>query len=177
MHVRRYQEKRHRSEPVWPRILLDFAPLLSRLSVFASSSYLEIKDKAKAVERLYADSCVKLPTTCDLAGLISDVKLLSDLWFIDSAKDIPGEVLFRACQFEQISDAILLLRGCSERSRYLSGLTSGTLDPFERKRSKAKDVLWELELWELLRRRSLDATLAEPPDIIVNFQDVQIGIA
>jgi hypothetical protein len=64
-----------------------------------------------------------------------------------------------------------------ERTKYLTALTSGSLDCLGRKKSSAKDILWELELWSILRWRSFDAVLSEPPDIVVAFEDAKVSIA
>lgn len=45
-----------------------------------------------------------------------------------------------------------------------------------RERSKAKDTLWELELWEMLNRFGMHAILEEP-DIVVSFDGARVGIA
>jgi hypothetical protein len=84
---------------------------------------------------------------------------------------------FRVAQLDRIADAILPLAEVSDCARYLTALTSGTLDLLGREQSLAKDTFWEIELWSALRRRSVNATLHEPPDIVVQFEDAKIGIA
>ena len=44
---------------------------------------------------------------------------------------------------------------------------NGSLDLLNREQSKAKDTLWELELWQTLVRMGMHATLEEP-DIVVS---------
>jgi hypothetical protein len=85
--------------------------------------------------------------------------------------------VFRAALLDRIADAVLPLSIVPDRIGFLAALLSGTLDLLDRKRSRAKDVLWELELWATLRRRSFDAILEEPPDIVVKFAQSKIGIA
>ena len=41
---------------------------------------------------------------------------------------------------------------------------------------KAKDTLWELELYQILRAHSIKASLGEP-DIVANYSGAQVGIA
>ena len=50
------------------------------------------------------------------------------------------------------------------------------LDLMNREQSKAKDTLWELELWQALARMGMHVTLEEP-DIVVSFDGARIGIA
>ncbi|MDP2806014.1 MAG: hypothetical protein Q8O24_08760, partial [Gallionellaceae bacterium] len=63
-----------------------------------------------------------------------------------------------------------------QAKEYLSALLIGSLDLLSREQSKAKDTLWELELWQALTRMGMHATLEEP-DIVVTFDDARIGIA
>ena len=61
--------------------------------------------------------------------------------------------------------------------KFLTVFTSGSLNLQQRDNSLAKNMLWELELWSILRRRSFSATLREPPDIVVIFEGAMVGIA
>lgn len=150
---------------------------VSDLSHSSSQTYLQIKEKALALEQLYADSNVPIPPTCDLARRIADAKALSDLWLMNKVDELSMTLLFHGVHLDRIADAILPLKLVAGRNKYLIALTSGSLDLFERQISKAKDVLWELELWSILQDRSLDAALSEPPDVVVAFEDSKIGIA
>jgi len=86
-------------------------------------------------------------------------------------------LLFRTALLDRIADAALPLLDVPDRKHFLSALLTGSLDLLDRKRSHAKDVLWELELWTILKRRLFNAALEEPPDIVVNFSKSKIGIA
>ena len=149
----------------------------SDTSFDSSETYLAVKEKALEIERLYADNGVPLTATSDLAGLISDAKLLSDSWLMGQAEKHPMTLLFRTGLLDRIADTLLLLSDVPDRAQFLEMVTSGSLNLLARTRSKAKDTLWELELWAILRRRSFAATLKEPPDIVVSFAESQIGIA
>lgn len=141
----------------------------------SSETYLKIKEKAFAVEKLYADSRVPLPHNCDLARLIADAKSLSDLWLM--GQNIADSLLFNAAHLKRIADAIIPLRSVQTRARYLTALTSGSLRLRNHGLSPAKDVLWEIELWETLIRHGFNAELAEPPDIVISFEGALVGIA
>lgn len=142
----------------------------------SSKTYLEIKEKAKAIESLYTENNISLSPTCGLAGLINDAKALSDLWLTGQTA-LSTALLFRAGHLDRIASAILPLKAVPERAQYLNIFAAGNLDLFKRQKSKAKDTLWELELWAILNRLSFTANLTEPPDIVVNFEDAKIGIA
>lgn len=150
---------------------------ISDFSHSSSQTYLSIKERAVAVEQLYAENNVPLASTSDLARLIADAKTLSDSWLMGQAEKHPMTLLFRAGLMDRVADAVLPLRDLPQKKKFLEILVSGSLDLLERRRSRAKDVLWELELWAILKRRSFDAVLEEPPDIVVKFADSQIGIA
>jgi vacuolar-type H+-ATPase subunit F/Vma7 len=141
----------------------------------SSETYLKIKQKALDVEKLYADSRVPLPDNCDLARLIAEAKSLSDLWLMGQKIEDPH--LFNAAHLKRIAGAILPLRSLENRARYLTALTSGSLSLRDRELSTAKDVLWEIELWETLLRHGFTAELAEPPDIVISFEGTLVGIA
>jgi hypothetical protein len=51
------------------------------------------------------------------------------------------------------------------------------LDFFERKKSHAKDIFWELEVWAKIRKKFDGAHLKEPPDIVADYDDSLIGIS
>ncbi len=157
--------------------LLVPAGIVSDISLSSSQTYLRIKEKALAIEHLYEVSNVALVPTSDLARLIEDAKTLSDSWLMGQVDKYAASVLFRAGMLDRIADAILPLSDVPNRAHFLGALQSGALDLLDRKRSSAKDVLWELELWAILRQRSFDATLEEPPDIVVTFGESKIGIA
>lgn len=153
------------------------AGTVSHVSESSSQTYLHIKQKAVALEGLYAQSEVHLPPTCHLARLIVDAKSLSDSWLMNKVQGLPTSLLFRVHFLDRLVDALLPLQNTSNRTEYLRALTSGSLDLLSRDKSKAKDVLWELELWSNLQRRSFDAVLSDPPDIVVVFEDSKIGIS
>ena len=96
---------------------------------------------------------------------------------MNSLDDTDTTLLFRVSFLDRIANAILPLSNVPERAKYLTEMTSGSLDLQQRNRSLAKDILWELELWSVLRKRSLDAMLCEPPDIVVTFEESKVGIA
>ncbi|MGH7180897.1 MAG: hypothetical protein ACREJN_02850 [Nitrospiraceae bacterium] len=146
------------------------------LSQSSTWTYLQTKEKAKAIEKLYADNNILLPPDCALANLVSDAKTLSDAWLMDKKEIANWQLLFSVSSLDRIADAVLPLANVPDRVKYLTVLTSGDLDLLQRDQSTAKDILWELELWARLRRRGFSATLCEP-DIVVHFEDATVGIA
>lgn len=151
--------------------------IVTDVSHTSSDTYLSIKEKALEIEAIYKENNVRLATGSDLASLIADAKLQSDSWLLGEAEKHPMTLLFRTGLLDRIAEAVLPLKDVPDRIRFLKALTLGSLDLQGRKKSKAKDTFWELELWASLKRRSFDTTLTEPPDIVVNFGDSRVGIA
>jgi len=150
---------------------------VSDLSLSSSQTYLVIKEKASAIEELYSENGVPLPPNCDLALLIEDAKTLSDSWLLNRLDGLPMNLLFRAACLDRIAEAVLPLRNVPDRIKHLIAFTTGSLDLLQRERSGAKNILWEVELWAVLKRRSFSAHLCEPPDVLVDFEDAKVGIA
>jgi hypothetical protein len=115
---------------------------VSDLSLSSSQTYLQIKAKALAIERLYEESNLSLAKTSDLARLIDVVKTLSDAWLMGQEDKLPVDTLFSVALLNRIAEALLPLRAVHNRTRYLTALNSGNLDLLQRKKSHAKNVLW-----------------------------------
>ena len=146
-------------------------------STRSKSTFLELKERAEAIEDLYASADVRLPADSGLGGMIQNAKELWESWFLNNTSGQTYEMLFMAMHLDRIAEAILPLKGEQEQAQYLKDLLSGTLDLFERKPSHAKNVFWELEIWSRLRKKTKQVFLREPPDIVVDFNDSRIGIA
>lgn len=146
-------------------------------STRSKSTFLELKERAEAIEDLYASADVRLPADSGLGGMIQNAKELWESWFLNNTSGQTYEMLFMAMHLDRIAEAILPLKGEQEQAQYLKDLLSGTLDFFERKPSHAKNVFWELEIWSRLRMKTKQVFLREPPDIVVDFNDSRIGIA
>lgn len=144
------------------------------LSSRSTRSYLDAKRRAQAIERLYENAGIRLHPGSDLAKLLGRAKELSDRWLL--ADSISMQSYFAALFLDRVADAVLPLEHVPDRMKFLRDLLAGNLNLAERVQSKAKDTLWELELWAALRRRSLCSSLAEP-DIVVSLKDIKIGIA
>ena len=161
--------------PTASGLLIPAGVVSNRLSS-STQTFLDFKDKAKAIEQLFLDNDVPLSPGCDLADLIADATRLSDAWLMDDLATVNNLLLLRVASIDRIADAVLPLATEPNRIKYLTALTSGSLDLLKRGRSVAKDTLWELELWSMLNRRGITATLHEP-DLVAHFEDATVGIA
>jgi hypothetical protein len=138
--------------------------------------FLDLKDKAAAIESLFADSGVRLRSDSALGRMILNARDLWEHWFLAQG-ETTYEMLFTAMHLDRIAEAILPLRDEDMKVQYLNALMAGSMDFFDRKESHAKDMLWELEVWSKLRKKTTRAFLKEPPDIVVEFDDARIGLA
>ena len=148
----------------------------SHFTAEASSSYLAIKQRGIELEELFRKNGLQIPPSSYLAKLIDDTATLSDAWICNDQSRATAFHLFSASQLDRVATAALPLGVSSQAKGLLGDLLSGSLDLLNRERSKAKDTLWELELWQILSCMGMQAALAEP-DITVLFEGKNIGIA
>lgn len=140
------------------------------------SSYLAVKQQGKDIDRLYRENGLIINPRSGLAKLIRDAADLSDLWLCNKQQEIKTSHLLSAAQLARIANAAIPL-GVSNKARaLLMDLKSGTLDLQNRDQSKAKDTLWELELWRLFLSLGMTASLEEP-DIVLSFEGERVGLA
>ncbi len=142
----------------------------------SSNTYLENKELANSLLDLFRRNGVKLHPTCDIVRLASNAVALSDSLFCDPLATCSDMERFEVLQLRRIASAAMSLDGATVASKYLRDLRNGSLDLFERKQSKAKDTLWELELRELFRSWSMNVEFGEP-DLIVQFEDSRVGVS
>ncbi len=140
-------------------------------------TFLDIKRRAEEIETLYVDAAIPLPPNSGLGRLIQNAKDLWNRWFANDIASLSHEMFFRGLHLMRIAEAILPLRGEERRGEYLGRMLLDSLDFFERKPSRAKNFLWELEVWGKLRKRTHDVVLCDPPDVILLSGNTRIGIA
>lgn len=141
-----------------------------------SYSYLTVKQRGLDLQDLYRKNGVVIHPQSYLAKLIDDTSVLSDAWLRNDQSLIENSKLFSASQLDRVATAALPLGVSEKAKKYLSELLIGSLDLLNRDRSKAKDTLWELELWQSFTRMGMHSVLEEP-DIVVSFGDARIGIS
>ncbi len=141
------------------------------------STYLQVKEQALAIEKLYKDAGVHLRRDSSLGLLIKAARDLWEGWFMDKTDSLTPQILFAAMHIHRISEALLPLRHETKRDPYLRALLSGTFDFFERTHSRAKDIFWELEVWSKLREKTIQVALQDPPDLVMHFTSTRVAIA
>jgi hypothetical protein len=147
------------------------------VSVGREVTYLKAKEKAVAIEALYASRNIRLPARCGLAILIEAAKAACDAWLTGKEGSLSAAQFYQTIHLDRVADALLsgLIGDDHTTEEALRRLTKGSLSLWDRKESSAKDVLWELELNALFNRMSIPAILEEPPDIMLNLNQ-QVGV-
>lgn len=141
-----------------------------------SFSCLTVKHRGISLQNLYHQNGLAINPTSGLAQLIGDATNLSDSWFCNDMSGVTALHLFSAAQLDRIATAALPLGMSDKAKALLTDLLSGSLDLLSRANSKAKNTLWELELWQVFSKLGMSASLEEP-DIVVSFEGARIGIA
>src|SRR5438445_432542 len=95
---------------------------------YESANLLSVKAQAEMIERLYADTGVRLPKTSGLALLMDKTKDLVDRWMLNKESGITPITQLEVTHFGRIADSILALQVVSDRKHYLTRLTSGAVD-------------------------------------------------
>jgi hypothetical protein len=150
---------------------------VSEASNREKTNFLHVKARAREIEDLYASAGLTMSPACGLAQLIENAKVLSDRWLCNQTADSSMIDVFYALHLDRLADAILPLRDVSGKETYLNALTSGELDCFSRESSYAKNILWEVELWSILRRSCPSASLQDPPDIVLKLSGGTVAVA
>ena len=150
---------------------------ISDITVRSKTNYLEIKARAKQIEDIYEKANIQIPSNSGLGELIKTAKDLSDNWLLGNKGNLNYQMFFLTMHLDRIADPLLLLNNEDTKDKYLKELLSGSLNFFDGKTSHAKDIFWELEAWAKIRKRFASAYLQEPPDIVVDYDDSQIGIS
>jgi len=137
---------------------------------------LESKELALALIEQFRRNSVKLHSASDIMRLATKAIALSDALFCDPVATCTDLDRFEVLQLRRIASATVSISGSPRVSEYLRDLRNGSLDLLERKQSKAKDTLWELELQALLRGWGMSVELGEP-DLILCFASARVGVS
>ena len=149
---------------------------ITNYSAESGSSYLAVKEKAIALEALFSKSNFALGRSPSLTELIVAAKQLSDEWFCSPTKELRTSLLFAAIQIDRIATSILAAQDDPMLSSLLRDLLEGSINLFNRAPAKAKNILWELEVYSILKLHALDVFLDEP-DVVVQIEGENVGVA
>lgn len=139
-----------------------------------SSPYAGIKARALSLVDLFKSHGLDSRRSPSFTLLVDMTVAMSDSWDRGLAEEITFAHMLAAAQVERIATAALA--AAEVPGSVLRGLLMGSLDLLSRERSKAKDTLWELELFRILVSHQIDARLDEP-DLSVRFSGAPVGFA
>lgn len=148
----------------------------SLVSVEDSAPHNETRDRALALKSLLEANGLSIGKSPTLAKLFNHTMQRSESLNSGTLDGISYEHAFSAAQMERIASAVEVLSTDLDPRPHLVALLSGSINLLDRKRSKAKDTLWELELLRMLRDIGINAHLGEP-DLILEFEGAKIGVA
>lgn len=176
---KRRSSKKH-TEKIWERSaagLLIPVGHITDATTTSSTTFVDVKRRAEAIENLYEQADVPLSPTCGLRKFIDKAVELADRWLSNRVHEANMQDVFAVMHMQRVAEAVLPLAELPGRRAYLRKLSSGEIDFFKRVESDAKNVLWELELWTRLKVRSAAVALQDPPDVVVTFPIGDIGLA
>ena len=133
-----------------------------------------IKSQIDSIENIYSSSNIKINSSHQLFGLLSDAKELASEWAKGNLETDMNK-LFSTLHVGRIYSGIEFLPNKENKEKYLRDLLNGSLNFFEREISHAKNIFWELEAFTKIKK-AIDETYLEEPDIVVNINQLSIAI-
>ena len=128
----------------------------------------DVLENAKHIEKIYSDEDVKINSQSFLGLILKDVK--------ENYSDENSPLLiFNVLHVSRIAEALEYLNSVPNKKKYLYDLLKGSLDFMKNTPSHAKSILWELEVFTKIKKNISTVSLNEP-DIVVDFEKVNIGI-
>lgn len=141
------------------------------------STYSEVAARGQALRSLLSKKNIRVHRDSALGVLLRDADRLAKAWDEGDSSERGIFRLLNAAHVNRISEAILMVGdepGAVEPIRRIAG---SDMDLSARSLSHGKNALWELDLLSFLRRRSIDAELIDPPDIVCRFPFGKYAIA
>ena len=128
-----------------------------------------IRDQVKYIQNIFIGCGIEIKKHSFLSELLSKTIKINDA--LNTADEI-----FDALYVNRIYSALSNLEGVHGKNKYLKELLRSTLDFMDISQSHSKNILFELEVTGSLRKIFKDTYLGEP-DIVVPFEDGNVGIA
>lgn len=144
----------------------------SEFSADRTNTFEAVANSAVRLRDTYSEAGLDLSRSPTLHALIDDTVALAAA----NVDDRQFYQLLSALQIQRISEAVLPLAGPPLVREKLAETLVGELNLLSRKRSKAKDTLWELELHRILSECGIRPRFAEP-DLMVLLAGTDAGIA
>lgn len=148
----------------------------AELQLHKSRTYFDLRFEIFELKWLFESSGIRLDASSDLRRHMTEALAFIDAWERGDPSEPNG--LIGLLFVDTIVQAVLPLRDLpvEKRKRFLAPLVSGSLHPLLRAHSKAKDILWELALWNICLERGFKARLEEP-DILLRLNSKDLGVS
>ncbi len=127
------------------------------------------------IENLYSRANLRIHRNHQLFSLLCDAKEVASVWARGSFSETDVNQFFSTLHIERIYNAVRLLDQESNKYRYLKDLLNGSLNFFDRNKSHAKSILWELEVFTKIRK-VITSTALEEPDVVVDMNQISIAL-
>jgi hypothetical protein len=141
----------------------------------------DIVSFAEVVREAYAKEGIPIPDSSHISKYIKAADQYAEL--LESGQDLSQierqtflEMIDGVLQCQTLANAVKWLGDRDPAKLHLSKLLAGSIDPTEKKRSKAKDFCFELKLLGALEAAGIPATLKEP-DIAFTLDSQEFSIA
>ncbi len=142
---------------------------MKRKTTKSKVDYIDTKKQIEYIESLFNFESIVINETSFLYLLLEEVKN-------NFSEENEQMLMFRALFVVRIFDALQYLHNSPKRKKILKDLLNGSLDFLNYQQSHAKNILWELEVFSKLKPVFNNISLDEP-DIVIKFEDGDIGIA
>lgn len=141
------------------------------------TTFAALGDKVATIERLFQREAVDIRQNSGLGQVLAEARTFPAHAIAATATRDLRTLSMRGCWINRMLDAVLSLEHAPGTERILRELSAGNMDLVDGRRSKAKDTLWEVEMYALLRGAGLRATLEDPPDVVVELEAERVGIS
>lgn len=160
----------------------EFIAEVEEASATTRSSLHDTDARVASIRRAFEAQDMRIANSSGLGQLLSAIQ--TDMEHFRTCLDKHGAIVrpFRtclainACFLDRIAGALSVVTADPSFKNVLAAMCVGSMDLLDGKRSRAKDALWELELFALLSGHGLKPVLEEP-DIVIAFEDMRVGIA
>lgn len=137
--------------------------------------YEDIATGGDTVRALLADRKINLHPNSALSRLLKQATRLSKEWQA-GIRATDGRTLMHASNANRVIRAVTAAAEYPESFDCLKRIAGNDMDLSQRAVSQGKDALWEIELFAMLKARSISSRLAEP-DIVADFGLGEYSIA
>ncbi len=133
----------------------------------------ELGRRASEIRELYEGEGIRLHSQSGMAELINGAMELAS----NSGPHGTEGNIYLGLHLDRVYKAVVPLKQHPNRSEYLKKLRAGNLRFLNRTPSKARDCLFELEIWRSINDLRKNAGSLSEPDVVLDLPSLKIGIA